>query len=248
MTSNQLSQYEENGFTILPGLLTHAECEEAIGHMMALQACEKKLEGFGPREPDNWGRTHNQHLYDPMAMKLLLHPALREPLDQCYGGEAEGIQTMYFWKGSEQRRHQDQYYLPGCMSAWIALQDVSEANGTIYVQPGSHKKHLLTRADLTEKLGDEHDVVWGEAYNNGVDEIFEQNGGDEIPVEVSKGDVVLFHGILIHRGGPIKDKGSFRHVMANHYIPYAFDEWPHRTWPRFDFDGVKRLHPKPDAV
>jgi ectoine hydroxylase-related dioxygenase (phytanoyl-CoA dioxygenase family) len=174
-----------------------------------------------------------------MAMDLLLHPALREPLAQCYGGQAEGIQTMYFWQGSEQRRHQDQFYLPGCMSAWLALQDVSEVNGTIYVQPGSHRKHLLTKAELTEKLGDDYETVWGGAYNDGVDEVFEKNGGDEIPVEVSKGDVVLFHGILIHRGGPINDKGSF---------PYDFDDWPHRTWPRFDFDGVKRLHPEPDAV
>jgi len=51
---------------------------------------------------------------------------------------------------------------------------------------------------------------------------------------------VLFHGGLIHGGGPIGDPGAFRHVMANHYIPYHFDEWPYSDWPRFTFDGVKR--------
>ncbi|MEM7533369.1 MAG: SDR family oxidoreductase [Chloroflexota bacterium] len=32
--------------------------------------------------------------------------------------------------------HQDQYYLPDCMSAWIALVDVDDGNGPLGVQPG----------------------------------------------------------------------------------------------------------------
>ena len=39
-------------------------------HMMALHSGQKTLEGFAPREPDDWGRTNNQHWYDPKALAL----------------------------------------------------------------------------------------------------------------------------------------------------------------------------------
>ena len=66
------------------------------------------MEGFAPREPDDWGRTNNQHWYDPKAFALLIDSRLRQPLEDCFEDDVEGIQTMYFYKGSEGRRHQDQ--------------------------------------------------------------------------------------------------------------------------------------------
>jgi phytanoyl-CoA hydroxylase len=211
--------------------------------MIDLHAGRTQLDGFELRRPggDNeWGRTHNQHVYDPLALEYLVLPCLRAPLRDCLNDEAEGIQTMYFWKGSEQRRHQDQYYLPGCMSAWLAFIDVSRDNGTIQVQPGSHRQRLLTKHDFAP--GGEFE---GWDYNDAVDAQFERNEVQEVPVEVPKGSVVFFHGVLVHRGGDILEPGSDRHVLANHYIARGFDDWPHRSWTRHDFDGGARLHPAP---
>ena len=230
------TQYENEGYTLVERVFDATECEQLVRHMMDLHGGGKQLDGFAPRQPDEWNRTHNQHWYDEVAEAWLLHPKLRQPLRQCLDDEAEGIQTMYFWKGSEQRRHQDQFYLPGCMSAWIALQDVDEDNGTIYVQPGSHHKRLLTRTDM--EAGGEFE---GWDYNDAVDLIFERNELPEIALEAGRGDVVFFHGVLVHRGGPIRAADSFRHVLANHYIPYRFAAWPHLSWPRLSFDGSRRL-------
>jgi ectoine hydroxylase-related dioxygenase (phytanoyl-CoA dioxygenase family) len=210
--------------------------------MMALHAGEKRIEGYEAPDPDSWERTHNQHRYDPVAKDLLLNPRLLQPLADCFGDDPLGVQTMYFWKGSEQHWHQDQFYLPGCMSAWIALIDVSDENGTIQVQPGSHKEHLLTFGELKEKHGVENFTEQDPIYNSEIDALVERNqaesGLSEMAVEVNAGDVVLFHGVLIHRGGPIKKPRSFRHVMANHYIPENFDgwPWPEEAWPRLGFD------------
>jgi phytanoyl-CoA hydroxylase len=236
MKSIDKIHYEAEGYTVVEGVFDAAECEELIAHMMDLHGGRKQLEGFAPRQPEEWGRTHNQHWYDEVAQQWLVHPKLRQPLRDCLDDEPEGIQTMYFWKGSEQRRHQDQFYLPGCMSAWIALQDVDEANGTIYVQPGSHQKRLITRTDL-ETGGEFED--WD--YNDAVDLLCERNDLPEVSVAVARGDVVLFHGVLVHHGGPIRTAGSFRHVLANHYIPYHFADWPHVQWPRLSFDGSRRI-------
>ena len=220
LTRGQKAQYEERGFTVLPGLFGRRECADFIGHMMDLHAGRKQLDGFAERGPEEWGRTHNQHNYDPRAEGLLIEPRLEAPLRDCLGDEPDGIQTMYFYKGSEQRRHQDQFYLPGCMSAWIALGDAHRDNGAVRVQAGSHKGPLLTKAEL--------DTMDGTDYNDAVDRLFERNDLPEEIVEVELGDVVFFDGVLIHRGGPIVDVSSFRHAMANHYIGRSFVEWPHR--------------------
>ena len=242
LTAEQLNEYDTQGFTVMREAFSADECQATIDHMMALQAGEKQIEGFEPREPENWDRTHNQHVYDPMAKDLLLNPRLRQPLADCMGSDPQGIQTMYFWKGSEQHWHQDQFYLPGCMSAWIALIDVSDENGTIWVQPGSHKIHLVTLEELKQKYGVEGMTFPDPNYDIEIDALVERNrqeaGLSEMAVEVNAGDVVFFHGVLIHRGGPVKKPGSFRHVMANHYIPKDFDgwPWPDDAWRRFGFD------------
>ena len=243
LTGQQIEEYEEQGFVAVEGLLSDAECDRFVGHMVALLEGNKQLEGFATRKIGERGRTHNQHKYDPLALEYLVLPQLQAPLRDCLGGdEPEGIQTMYFWEGSEQDRHQDQYYLPACISAWLAFADVNERNGTIYVQPGSHKGRLLTREDF-EEGGEFH----GWEYNPAVDELARRNDLPEVPVEASKGSVVFFDGVLIHKGGPIIEQGSDRHVLANHYIPYSFDDWPHRSWTRHAFDGRARLHPEPEV-
>ena len=243
LTKQQLEEYEGQGFVAVEGLLSDAECDRFVEHMGALLDGRKQLEGFAPRTGGERGRTHNQHKYDPLALEYLLLPQLQAPLRDCFAGdEPEGIQTMYYWEGSEQDRHQDQYYLPACISAWLAFMDVDERNGTVYVQPGSHRARLLTREDF-EEGGEFH----GWEYNSAVDELARRNDLPEVPVVASKGSVVFFDGVLIHGGGQIVEQGSDRHVLANHYIPYGFDDWPHRSWTRHAFDGRVRLHPKPEV-
>ena len=84
-------------------------------------------------------------------------------------------------------------------------------------------------------------------YNEAVDALFERNAVEEVAVEVRQGDVVFFDGVLVHRGGPILAPGSFRHALANHYIAYGLQEWPHVRWPRVGFDGGERHYPVPQA-
>lgn len=253
LTPEQIHAYGRDGFVIVPGLIDPAECAAVIAHMTDQAAGRRKVAGMPAIDTSkpNWGRTHNQHLYDPVAMGLLLHPRLRRPLEDATGGAVDGVQTMYFWQGSEQRRHQDQYYLPGCFSAWIALIDVGPDNGTIWVQPGSHLKRLITAADLEKEVGKPR-PMFGNHYDDAVDALYEKNRTEGLPADqpviARPGDVVIFDGRLIHRGGPVGKPGSFRHVMANHYIPNAYDGWPHQGWPRFTFDGVRRLTSPPAAA
>ena len=215
LSVEQRSLYRKDGFLLLNGLFTQAECDGFIAHVTACK--ESQLSSRGP-PADGQGTE----------LRMALHPKLRLAVQGCLEidgwssatAEPDLIQAMYFWQGSEQDRHQDGYYLPECLAAWIALEDVSCANGTIWVQRGSHNQRLLVHSDFTNG-GD----FYGVEYNEAVDRVFEQNAAEglsEEPVIAKKGDVLVFNGGLIHRGGPIADAAASRHVYATHYVANGF--------------------------
>ena len=241
LTAEQKDRYRRDGYLVLERVFAGEECRRFARHVDDLSAGRKHLDGFGQQE--NYGRrTFNQHLYDPFALQFLIDDRLHRPLADCFEDEPEAIQTMHFFAGSEHPLHQDQYYLPDCMSAWIAMVDVDQDNGPLVVQPGSHKGRLVTRSDAR------HELQPGETYleqQHGryfplVREVFRDNGREQAQVLVNQGDVVLFHGRLIHGGAPVRRPGTPRHALACHYIPHGSENWD-RDWPRISFDGTRRV-------
>ena len=240
-TAAHRNRYRKDGYVVLERVFRREECRQFVRHVDDMSAGRKQLDGFGQQE--NFGRrTFNQHLYDPFALQFLIDERLHRPLADCFEDEPEAIQTMHFFEGSEHPLHQDQYYLPDCMSAWIAMVDVDENNGPLVVQPGSHTGRLVTKNDA------HHELQPGETYleqQHGryfplVRQVFGDNGREETRVLVKQGDVVLFHGRLIHGGAPVRRPGTPRHALACHYIPYHTENWD-RDWPRISFDGSRRV-------
>ena len=242
LTPVQKTFYQENGYLVLESVFSQEECQRFVTHMEDLHTGRKQLEGFF--QQDKYGaRTFNQHLYDPFVLNLLIHPRLHKPLADCFGGEPEGIQTMHFYEGSEHPLHQDQYYLPDCMSAWMAMVRVDENNGPLIVQPGSNRGKLITKSDVSMTLLPEetYELQQHNRYFPAVKQVFRGNGTDAVQVMVNAGDVILFNGKLIHGGAQILKPGTRRHALACHYIPYASEKWE-RDWPRFSFNGSRRIH------
>ena len=242
LTPAQKTFYQENGYLVLESVFSQEECQRFVTHMEDLHTGRKQLEGFF--QQDKYGaRTFNQHLYDPFVLNLLIHPRLHKPLADCFGGEPEGIQTMHFYEGSEHPLHQDQYYLPDCMSAWMAMVRVDENNGPLIVQPGSNRGKLITKSDVSMTLLPEetYELQQHNRYFPAVKQVFRGNGTDAVQVMVNAGDVILFNGKLIHGGAQILKPGTRRHALACHYIPYASENWE-RDWPRFSFNGSRRIH------
>ncbi len=242
LTPAQKTFYEENGYLILESVFAGKECERFVEHLEDLHAGRKQLDGFF--QQDKYGsRTFNQHLYDPYVLDLLIDARLHKPLAECFGDEPEGVQTMHFYEGSEHPLHQDQYYLPDCMSAWIAMVKVDKNNGPLIVQPGSNRGRLITQNDvpMTLQPGETYELQQHNRYFPAVKQVFRENGKDAVQVLVNPGDVVLFSGKLIHGGAPVLRPGTRRHALACHYIPYASENWE-RDWPRISFDGSRRIH------
>ena len=104
----------------------------------------------------------------------MIDERLQKPLEDLTGGRVEAIQTMHFFIGSVHRRHQDQYYLPECFAAWIPLEDVNKKNGTIFVEPGSHLRRLVTKEDVPKPEEMEYAEHQNTQYFPEVDKVSEE--------------------------------------------------------------------------
>lgn len=242
LTAGQRARYRDDGYVVLQRVFSAGECRGFVEHVEDLRLGRKRISGFAQQE--NYGyRTFNQHLYDPLALQFLVDSRLHRPLADCFDDEPEAIQTMHFYEGSEHPLHQDQYYLPDCMSAWIAMVDVDADNGPLVVQPGSHRGRLVTKRDARHTLqpGETYHQQQHGRYFPLVREEFLKNGRGEEQVLAAQGDVVLFHGRLIHGGAAVRRPGTPRHALACHYVPAGSENWD-RDWPRISFDGTRRIH------
>ena len=187
LTSVQKEEYQRDGYTIVKGAFDSDECDRFIEYMMDLHAGRKTVEGYPPREPDDWQRTHNRSLHEPVGLEWMLDSRLYQPVRTLLDDEPDAVQSMYFYVGSEQRRHQDAYHLPGCMSAWIALQEVGAWNGSIHVQVGSHKGPLIDKKDFRADENGKPGPWYGWQHEDAFEALFERNGLPEVAVEASKG-------------------------------------------------------------
>lgn len=117
--------------------------------------------------------------------------------------------------GSSSRHpfHQDLAYFPfgptnRIVAAWAALEDSSNANGSLNILPKTHKGRFFDH-EYPDWNGEVNKAYFGiKEY-----EKFEDN---RIDLEMKKGDIVFFHPLLIHGSGENKSQG-YRKSLCCHF-------------------------------
>ena len=147
------------------------------------------------------------------------------------------MQTMYIFKqpgiGGEVRWHQDGSYLiagePGITGIWVAVEDATETNGCLWMQPGAHRGPLRERyaVDWTSRA----------AELTTLDETPWTGETRPVPVTVPAGSVVLFHERMPHYSSENRSEHS-RHAFTLHVTDqeavWADENWlQRRTLPPF---------------
>jgi phytanoyl-CoA hydroxylase len=133
---------------------------------------------------------------------------------------------MYIFKqpkiGGEVTCHQDSTFLytePQTIAGfWFALEDATFANGCLWAIPGGHKLGLKSRWLRNENGGMQFDVFdsspWPEAKL--------------VPLEVSKGSLIILNGLLPHKSLANRSAKS-RHAYTLHVIS-ADCSYPETNW------------------
>jgi ectoine hydroxylase-related dioxygenase (phytanoyl-CoA dioxygenase family) len=219
VTQSRIEAYRRDGYVVVPRLFSPEEVEELRGHYMRLREAGNYPGDFGGVDMTSadplkrYPRMIHMHRWDEASLRWLIDARLNACMTALLGREPLAVQTMLYFKppgARGQALHQDQYYLrvqPGtCMAAWLALDACDEENGCLQVVPGSHALPVLcaTKADTSASFTDVTVPL--------------PDGTPVVPVLMAAGDVLFFHGSLIHGSYPNQTSDRFRRALIGHYI------------------------------
>jgi ectoine hydroxylase-related dioxygenase (phytanoyl-CoA dioxygenase family) len=229
LDQNQIDQFVNNGFLIMPDLISPTEIEELKRDTIAIARGEYPCDNISAASPQTSDQQilesilciHQPHYVSPVMEKYARHQKICGVLSQIvaahlahWDGSVKCMQSMLFVKPpgfQGQAWHQDEIYIPtrdrSLCGAWIAMDDATVENGCLWVIPGSHRPGYLYPQHPHDNP-DEFDVS-SESYG------FDDNL--EIPVEVKSGAVVFFNGYLLHRSRKNRSQ-IYRRVLVNHYM------------------------------
>jgi phytanoyl-CoA hydroxylase len=168
---------------------------------------------------------HALHDLDPLFDRFSRSDRVRE-LAKAIGLEnALLVQSMYIFKqpniGGEVTCHQDSTFIYtepiDIAGLWFALEDATIENGCLWAIPGGHRHGLKSRWVRT------HGRMQFETYDT-----TPWPGNELVPLDVSKGSLILLHGLLPHRSFENRSPRS-RHAYTLHLIG-AEAKYPSENW------------------
>jgi phytanoyl-CoA hydroxylase len=239
MSVSSKESFDRDGYVVARGVFPPDEVDRLRDHFMALRrhgSHPDDLVGVdaGSRDPlRRYPRMAQMHRWDGTSLRWLLDARIRDRLTALLGSEPYAVQTMLYFKppGSRgQALHQDNFYLraePGtCVAAWLALDRADEANGCMLVVPGSHRWPVLctekanTRVSFTDVTVPLPDGVAAQ------------------PAIMDSGDILFFHGSLVHGSMPNTTTGRFRRALIGHYIQAEARQVAEYYHPALRMDGT----------
>ncbi len=178
-------------------------------------------------------KLDNPHHHRAAVRELARKPALVGLVESLIGPGVSVSFSQIFFKppegGGPKPAHQDNYYFgpndpEGVVTAWIALDDATLANGCLYFGEGTNRGPVY-----------DHVAPPGEPYNLQLPaEILERQ--PMTPAPVLRGGVSFHHGNTFHQSGPNRS-ARWRRACALHYVN-AHTVFDH---PALPYDPTLRL-------
>ena len=169
----------------------------------------------GPRVQDAWKDS-------PAARELACDPQILRVLTELYGREAIPMQTLNFWRGTEQSTHTDTVHFNSqpanfMCGVWVALEPIGKHNGQLHYYPGSNRLPIIDMDDIGVVT---HDSLWGRNYSyhqEVLHEMIRVTGLQKDVVIAEPGEAIIWAANLWHGGEPIEQKDSTRHSQVTHF-------------------------------
>ena len=207
LNSNQLKEYQDQGYLAPIDILSKEEAKEARDE---IELIEKEM----PDEIDKSER-YNAHLISPKLDAIVHNSKLLDAVESIIGKNILVCGTTLFIKNPNQQGfvsyHQDAKYIGlephNWVTAWVALTDSNEENGCMKMWPKSH----IEIRDHDEKFNEGNLLTRGQTVNNVPD--------DEVKsVELVAGQMSLHHPRLVHGSGINKSNDRRIGFVIQSYI------------------------------
>ena len=187
LSSNQLKQYNDEGYIAPINILS---TEEAIEARKEIELIEKKI----PNEIDKKGR-YNVHLISPKLDAIVHNSKILDTVESIIGKNILVCGTTLFIKNPKEEGfvsyHQDAKYIGlephNWVTAWVAITDSYEENGCMRMWPKSH----LEIRDHNEKFNEGNLLTRGQTVKNVPKE-------KTTPIILEAGQMSLHHPTVVH--------------------------------------------------
>jgi hypothetical protein len=174
--------------------------------------------------PGGWNETC-PYMHQPALRQLCTFPALADALESTVGEPMALHLNLTGWVSTTRDWHQDGYLNPGYVgdsyaAVWMALGDVHPDSGVFEYVPGSHRWHRLTQERIAGHF-DLRDPQWPKHTEVLLTELVEKEIADReaevVRYAPNKGDVLLWHPRLYHRGSRSMLPNAYRPALIAHY-------------------------------
>jgi hypothetical protein len=160
--------------------------------------------------------------------EIALYPPLMHQLRELIGEPMMLHLCLTGWVSSERDWHQDDYLNPEYVNSWysavwMALDDVDPDSGPFEYIPGSHQWPLLRREKvrallpITETLRADWPKRTERFVVPALEAEIERRGAPVRQFIGKRGDVLIWHGRLLHRGSKANRPGAVRKGLICHY-------------------------------
>jgi ectoine hydroxylase-related dioxygenase (phytanoyl-CoA dioxygenase family) len=200
ITSEHARQFREEGFFVLRGIVPRGDLEMLRGECQrATRAREREMDRLGvdKLDLDHRGSRYFLHAYGKSAAveRFLSSDLMTQIAQAALGDTVYLFNEQYVVKAAERGMkfswHQDSGFIEYAhlpyLTCWVALDDMTEANGTVYLLPYS-------RAGTRGVVKHVRDEETGDLIG-----YFGDDPGD--PVIVPAGSIACFSSTLFHRSG-----------------------------------------------
>jgi hypothetical protein len=218
--------WHRDGYVILPkfvpGELLDNYCDAWRADNVASLAVE-----HGGR-PMGWP-YNTPYMHVPAVRDLCCYAPLADVLQRVIGEPCGVHLNLTGWRSTQRNWHQDGYLNPDSngdwyAAVWIALDDIDAHAGPFQFVPGSHRhfpviRHDKMRAALTPEEAESPD--WPTHSERILTPLFEDELRHDrvIPHEfvAKRGDVLVWHARLLHRGSAPLDPRLERRALIAHF-------------------------------
>lgn len=158
---------------------------------------------------------------------LLLYRPLVSVIAELIGEEPGLHLNLTNWVSTERNWHSDQYLNePGVddryAAVWVALGNITSDSGPFQYVPGSHRWPQVNREKLLSALGTStSNTDWPRDSESILTPLFDEEiakrDADVVTYLPHKGDVLIWHARLLHRGSLPLVPGRERRSLIAHY-------------------------------
>lgn len=231
LTEDQRAFYEDNGYLVIPRLVSQTHLDTYRERFGQICRGEVKSPGMVVMRDVAIAKSEfvaeekavtkvQDYQYDPVLSQYFSLPEVLRYVECFTGPDTMAMHTMLINKppdpGSKSSRHplhQDLHYFPFrpadlIVCSWTAMEPVHRQNGCLVVLPGTHKCDELLPHVYPKWEGGVNKMY------HGIQDF--DPSAPRLHLEMGPGDTVFFHPLLIHGSGMNRTTG-FRKAISCHY-------------------------------